>query len=147
MSNEIKLCFESYVKYMKSNHLKTLNTSCLEELSLMTSSQISSELDLIHIQYILSQTYSISETSAPVVAYKHLKRMIDTDDINKKCTQLEISLISCLQEIDLLKEQLDNIDTKIPEEIEITEQITEPVIEISNPIVHTEPPVKTGWFF
>ena len=142
MSNEIKACFQSYVNFMTSTQLKKIDTVCPEEIQLMTNSQIGSELDLIHMQYILLSPFSVSKTTPAYVAYKHLKEMIDTGDINKKCIQLEIDLASAKAENDLLRSELADLKSKMPEIVSVP-VVSVPVV----PVTDTDPVVRSrSWF-
>ena len=82
MNTDIKTCFESYVNYMKANHLKKLDPNYLSEISSMTNSQIGSQLNILHMQYILSSAFTITKTSPAYVAFTHLRQMIDREIIS-----------------------------------------------------------------
>ena len=153
MSNEIKSCFESYVTYMKSNHLKKIDNNYLEEIQFMTNSQIGSEVDLIHMQYILSTSFSISKTAPAYLAYNHLKKMIDTDDINKKCIQLEINITNMKTENDSLRNELSKMtetetenDSLRNELSKLKSKMTESETKILTTNIDSTPKSR-GWIF
>ena len=110
MENEIKMCFCLYL-----NHIK-LNVKNIQDLdvSSMTIDLIRSQLNIIHMQFILtSPSYSISETSPSFVAYNHLKKMIDGEDINMKCQKLESDIKLLNLENANLKQEFDNLKIKV----------------------------------
>lgn len=110
MENEIKTCFSLYLNLIKGS-LKNIREY---DISDMTISNIRSQLDVIHMQYIVtSSSYSISESSPSMIAYKHLRNMIDTNDINNKCQKLESDMKMIVMENSLLKEELQELKNKI----------------------------------
>lgn len=83
MEPSIKNCFNLFVQYMKSSALKDLRNY---DTSSMTVEQIRAEIDIIYMKYILVSSYTLSDTAVGVVAYKHLKEMIDGNE-NKQLRQ------------------------------------------------------------
>lgn len=110
MESEIKTCFCLYLNHIKSN-IKNVHDY---DVSKMTISQIKSQLNIIHMQYILtSSSYAVSEASPCVVAYKHLKKMIDVDDNNSKYEKFESDIKILNLENAILKQELNDLKNKI----------------------------------
>ena len=110
MESEIKTCFCLYLNHIKSN-IKNVQDY---DVSKMTITQIRSQLNIIHMQYILtSSSYSVSEASPCVVAYKHLKKMIDVDDNNSKYQKLDSDVKLLNLENTILKQELNDLKNKI----------------------------------
>ena len=80
MDNEIRICFSLFVGHMKS----TLKNLPEYEYGAMAIQQIKAELEVIYMKYILLSSFSISESSVGVVAYRHLKKMIEYDEMKTK---------------------------------------------------------------
>lgn len=83
MEQSIKHCFNLFVQYMKSSALKDLRNY---DTNNMTVEQIRNEIDIIYMKYILASSYTLSDTAVGVVAYNHLKNMIDGNE-NKQLRQ------------------------------------------------------------
>lgn len=137
MDNEIRSCFCLYLHYMKSN-IKNLQDYDIQN---MTISQIKAQLEFVHMQYILTtSSYSLSETAPAIVAYKHLKQMIEGDHISLKYQKLE-SDIKCLTlENEILKRELNDFKNKMSNVLFPSSPITEPQIS-----TNTDQPKR--WFF
>lgn len=86
MDNEIRTCFSLFVNHMR-NTVKTLPDY---DYNSMTSAQIAGELDVIYMKYILASSFTISDNSTGVVAYKHIKKMIGNDDLKKNMIKWKV---------------------------------------------------------
>ena len=81
MEKEIRTCFGLYLNYIKQ-HIKNLKEY---EVDIMDTSDIECQLNIVHMQYILTSSYSVSKTSPALMAYCHLKEMIRNTKTSKVC--------------------------------------------------------------
>lgn len=141
IEQEIKTCFTLYLNYMKSQ-IKNLKGYNVDEMSI---SQIRIQLDVIHMQYIVS-SFSISKTSTGYVSYMHLKQMIDNYTITKseKLINMENDIESLKQEMEILKNKSKN-----DQEVEIIDMLNTPLDSLTNDSYNnvTIEEQKKGWFF
>ena len=111
----------------------------------MTISQIRIQLDVIHMQHIVS-SFSISKTSTGYVSYMHLKQMIDNYTITKS-----EKLIKMENDIELLKQNIEILKNKSKndQEVEIINMINTPLDNLNNDSCNnvTIEEQKKGWFF
>ena len=108
MDTEIRTCFSLYVGYIK-NTVKHLPDY---DYNSMTIKQIRGELDIIYMKYILVSSF-ISETAIGVIGYKHIKKMIDDDDLKNKYYRIESELKLLGLENTLLKQELNDLRNKV----------------------------------
>lgn len=73
MCSDIKQCFDLFVKYLRSN-VKNIEIIVTDN---MTITDIKTQTNIAYMQYILSNGFSVSASSVAVIAYEHLKKMID----------------------------------------------------------------------
>lgn len=78
MEKEIRTCFGLYLNYIKQ-HIKNLREYDIDAMSI---SDMDAQLDVIHMQYILTSSYSLSKTSPGLIAYNHLKTVIRNSRYN-----------------------------------------------------------------
>lgn len=109
MDNEIRICFSLFVSHMK----QTLKNLPEYDYNTITSQQIKSEMEVIYMKYILSSSFSISESSVGVVAYKHLKKMVDDNEKKSKYNTMESDLKIIALENTILKQELNELKNKI----------------------------------
>jgi len=107
--SEIKLCFNLFVNHMKCN-IKELRTY---DVPTMTINQIRAEIDVIYMKYILCSSYSVSDSSIGVVAYNHLKKMIDGSNKNTLMHKLENEVKALGLENTFLKQEVNDLKTKM----------------------------------
>ena len=120
MDNEIKLCFNLFVNHMKAN-IKDLKTY---DASTMTVNQIRAEIDVIYMKYILCSSYSVSDSSIGVVAYNHLKKMIDGSAKNGQLHKLESEVRTLGLENAILKQEINELKTKVSNALFPTNSLT-----------------------
>ncbi len=73
MELTIKICFTLYSEYIKP----LIKSNIVYNVDNMSIEEIDSEVDIIHMKYILTSIYSISPTSIPTISYLHMKSMIE----------------------------------------------------------------------
>jgi hypothetical protein len=73
MLSTIKICFSLYSENLK-NIIKSDKVYDLESMDIQ---EIESEINIIHMKYILTSIYSISTTSTQYNAYIHMINMIE----------------------------------------------------------------------
>ena len=120
MESEIKLCFNLFVNHMKSN-IKDLRTY---DSSTMTVNQIRGEIDVIYMKYILCSSYSVSDSSIGVVAYNHLKKMIDGSAKYGQLHKLESEVKALGLENAFLKQEITELKTKVSNALFPTQTLT-----------------------
>lgn len=120
MEGEIKLCFNLFVNHMKSN-VKDLRTY---DASTMTVNQIRGEIDVIYMKYILCSSYSVSDSSIGVVAYNHLKKMIDGNAKGSQLHKLESEVKTLGLENALLRQEIAELKTKVANVLFPTNSLT-----------------------
>lgn len=109
MDNEIRICFSLFV-----NHMRTTVKNLTEyDYNSMTSQQIRGEIDVIFMKYILCSTFSVSDSSIGVVAYKHLKKMIDNDEMKIKYYKIDNEMKLLALENTILKQELTELRNKV----------------------------------
>jgi hypothetical protein len=109
MENEIKMCFSLFVNHMKAN-IKDLRSY---DVGAMTINQIRAEIDVIYMKYILISSYSVSDSSIGVVAYTHLKKMIDGNNKVSQIHRLEQEVKTLGLENAFLKQEVNELKTRI----------------------------------
>ncbi|QKF94374.1 hypothetical protein QKU48_gp0916 [Fadolivirus algeromassiliense] len=109
MDNEIRICFSLFVNHMKGN-IKNLPEY---DYNSMTIQQIRGEMDVIFMKYILNSSFSISDSSVGMVAYKHLKKMIDNDEMKIKYNKMESEMKLLGLENTILKQELTELRNKV----------------------------------
>ena len=77
LEGNIRKCYTLYVSFLKAN-IKNLESTDQEDISI---EQIDNQLDVLHMRYILSHAYSLSPDSVGMMAYRHLKQMIEEYNI------------------------------------------------------------------
>ena len=77
LESNIRKCYTLYVSFLKAN-IKNLENIDQDDISI---EQIDNHLDVLHLRYILSHTYSLSPDSVGMMAYRHLKQMIEEYNI------------------------------------------------------------------
>lgn len=73
MISTIKICFALYYDNIKNVIKSEFNEYDLDN---MTINMIESEIEIIHMKYILSSVFSVSPTSVQFMAYNHLMSLI-----------------------------------------------------------------------
>lgn len=109
METEIRTCFSLFVNHMRGT-IKHLPEYDYDKLTIQ---QIRAEMEVIFMKYILSSSYSISETSVGFVSYRHLKKMIDSDETKIKYYKIESELKMLSLENTILKQELSELKNKI----------------------------------
>ena len=109
MDKTIKTCFCLYVNHMK-NIVKNLNEY---DYSVLTLNEIRDELNIIYIKYILSSPYSISDNSIGIVAYKHIKKMLDEESSKTKYIKIVNEFKMLGIENCYLKDEISNLKKTI----------------------------------
>lgn len=133
MDKDIRYCFSLYLNHMKSQ-IKNLKGYNVDEMSI---TEIRNQLDIIHMQYIIS-SFAVSKSSTAVMSYNHLKEMID-NNISK--LEYEIKLLK-EENIDLIN-KLDEV-TKLEGNIEFESVNIIENKDIGNNKMEEQ---KKGWFF
>jgi hypothetical protein len=108
METEIKTCFGLFVKHMRST-IKNLPEYDIDNLTIQ---DIRGEIEVIYMKYIMASSFLISETSVGVLAYKHLKQMIDGNDINEKIIKLETEISELKNKLSVVLFPLSNQPTQ-----------------------------------
>ena len=113
MDNEIRKCFFLYLNHIKST-IKGLQDYDIQNMTIL---QIRAQIDVIHMQYILTSSFSVSETSPCVIGYKHLKEMIDGNCNDIKYQKLDNDVKLLTLENTILKRDLDDLKSKISDSL------------------------------
>lgn len=109
--NNIRTCFMLYVNHLRSQR-KDLVTEAYNYETL-TDQQIRSQLDILHMKYILSSSFTLNDSSPCMVAYKHLKSMIDGNSIDEKCSRLQFQISKVETENRELKHEIQEVKQKV----------------------------------
>lgn len=73
MENTIKECFKVYYNNLKN----VIKSDTIYEIDNMSIMDIDNEIDMIHMKYIMTSTYSVSKSCIQCVGYNHLKSVIE----------------------------------------------------------------------
>ena len=73
MLSTIKICFSLYYENLKT----IIKSDNVYDLETMNIEDIESEVNIIHMKYILTSIYSISQNTIQWVSYTHMINMID----------------------------------------------------------------------
>ena len=115
MEKEIKICFAMYCKYMMS--IIKLDKNYTDEIiNNMTIDNIKTDINIINMKYIIGSVYSISESSIAILAYKHIKSLIDEHNTINKITIIDNNYL-------LLKNRLDELEKQKSLSINEKEQL------------------------
>lgn len=102
----VRECFLLFVNSLKSKNI----TFAVDEINNMTHTQIKQQCHLIYMQYLVSNTYSVSDTSIVVHAYRHMIEILDdfSKDYNmeRKYDRLQDKYYELKEENKKLKESL-----------------------------------------
>ncbi len=131
METTIKICFTLYSDYLKP----LIKSDTVYNIDNMTIDEIDSEVDIIHMKFILTSKYSISPTSIPSISYLHMKSIIEKYNntyrfvVNNEVNLVNIESTQCTNETDecpqnenVMKECIQNDDEQKP--IQTQEQIS-----------------------
>jgi hypothetical protein len=85
MCSDIRQCFDLFIKYLKNN-VKNIEVSVSDNMTII---DIKTQTNVAFMQYILSYGFSVPSTSVPVLAYEHLKKMID-EHLENDCKKISL---------------------------------------------------------
>lgn len=110
MISTIKICFTLYYENLK----KVIKSDTIYDIESMSIRDIETEIDIIHMKYILSSPFSVSHNSVQYAAYLHIDTLIQK--FNKSgepdyCKNNETVINECI-----------NIDIPVQEENVLVEQ-------------------------
>ena len=104
MEDEIRTCFGMYSKFI-SGVIKLDKIYTDEIISRMSMEQIKTELNIMHMKYIVNSVYSISESSIGSIAYKHMKQLIDDHFSQNRVSLIDSDYLT-------IKSRLDKLENK-----------------------------------
>lgn len=108
MNREIRTCFGLYNNYIKTI-VKPIDEYTSAEIDDMSIDDIRTFANVLHMKYILS-SYSISETSTAMIAYKHLTSLIDKNTLLNKMDIIDNDYLLTKDKVGRLELVLDKIN-------------------------------------
>jgi len=73
-TDDVKQCFELFASHIRNTTKKNIPEYDIDNMNIQ---DIIIQTNIIYMQYILSNSFSISTTSIPVIAFDHLKKIIN----------------------------------------------------------------------
>jgi len=109
MDKEIKICFGMYYNYI--NSIIKLTVECIpDNVDGMSVDEIRSYANILHMKYILSSSYSVSESSIAIISYKHLTGLIDKNLLLNKINIIDNDYLSTKEKINKIEAQLNHVN-------------------------------------
>jgi hypothetical protein len=104
MSNDVKRCFELFVEHIRATTKQTIPEYDINNMDIQ---DFITQTNILYMQYILSNYVTVSSNSITVVAYEHLKKIIDEYCNNR------IYILLC--ENEKLKQEVSDLEIIISE--------------------------------